>query len=382
MKLRVSQPFSLLTILSLLALASGAYLQGYDTLGHKWGTTSVPYYVNPQSVYVSSSAAISAVQMAASGWKDQTRANVALVYSGTTNGSSLSLNNKNEVFFRNDSNGSVAEGYVWWDGSGRLVDGDIVFHEGAYQFFAFSGCGANGIYVENVGIHEFGHMLGLLHSSVAGATMQPAMQSYCDTTQLTLEPDDISGIESLYPPGGGSPPPANTAPAITIAAPTNNASFSQDALIAFSASATDAQDGNLTSRLRWTSNLLAGVTVGTGGSFSATLPIGAHLLTATVTDNGNLSASKQVLVVVTAPSTSAVLTARGYKVKGRQAVDLSWTGLGSSSFDVFRNGTQIASPSNVGAMTDDLNTRGGGTYSYKVCAAGTTTCTNTASVTF
>jgi hypothetical protein len=33
-------------------------------------------------------------------------------------------------------------------------------------------------------------------------------------------------------------------------------------------------------------------------------------------------------------------------------------------------------------MTDDLNTRGDGTYSYKVCAAGTTTCTNTASVTF
>ena len=140
MKLRVSQPFSLLTILSLLALASGAYLQGYDTLGHKWGTTSVPYYVNPQSVYVSSSAAISAVQMAASGWKDQTRANVALVYSGTTNGSSLSLNNKNEVFFRDaaSSAGNVAEAWYWWDGSGRLVDADIVFYE-VYQFFAGSG---------------------------------------------------------------------------------------------------------------------------------------------------------------------------------------------------------------------------------------------------
>ena len=36
--------------------------------------------------------------------------------------------------------------------------------------------------------------------------MAPSMASYCDLTQLTLEADDIAGIESVYPPtsGGGS----------------------------------------------------------------------------------------------------------------------------------------------------------------------------------
>src|SRR5262249_44780567 len=157
---------------------------GYATEGHTWPTSTVTYYVNPQSIYVSANAAISAAQQAASGWRTQTNANINLVYGGTTNGSSLVANSKNEVFFRSGSNGSlVAETYYWWDGSGRLFDADIVLYEGAYQFFTGSGC-VGGVYVEDVLIHEFGHVLGLAHSSVPGATMEPSMPTYCDLTQL------------------------------------------------------------------------------------------------------------------------------------------------------------------------------------------------------
>ena len=114
---------------------------------------------------MSPNAAISAVQQAAAGWSQQSRANIQLVYAGTTTGSSLTLNSKNEVFFRNGSNGgNVAETYYWWDGTGKLVDADIVFYEGSYHFYTGSGCSA-GIYVENVAIHEFGHVLGLGHTA-------------------------------------------------------------------------------------------------------------------------------------------------------------------------------------------------------------------------
>ena len=197
-----------LPVLALVALASSVSVQGWTSDGHKWAANTVLYYVNPQSIYVSPGAAISAVQQAAAGWSQQTSANIQLVYGGTTSGSSLTLNNKNEVFFRNGSNGAnVAETYYWWDGTGKIVEADIVFYEGAFHFYTVSGC-SGGIYVENVAIHEFGHVLGLLHSSVPGATMAPSMSSYCDMTQLTLEADDIAGIESLYPPSSGTPAPS------------------------------------------------------------------------------------------------------------------------------------------------------------------------------
>lgn len=76
------------------------------------------------------------------------------------------------------------------------------------------------------------------------------------------------------------------------------------------------------------------------------------------------------------------LTASGYKVKGQKRVDLSWSGASSTSVDVFRNGSKITTTANDGAYTDAMNTKGGGTYTYKVCEAGTSTCSNEATVSF
>jgi hypothetical protein len=374
----------LLPGLALVLLLFPSFVKGYTTVGATWGTTTVRYYVNPKNKYVSESAAVSAIQSAAAPWRDQTRANVELAYAGYTSGSSVGMNYKSEVFFRDGtSGGNAAEGYYWYDGSGKIVDGDVVFYEGAYQFFAGSGC-ANGIYIENIGVHEFGHVLGLGHSDVAGATMAPAMQSYCERAWLTLESDDIAGIEKLYQPVSGSTP-TNTAPSVSIASPGNNASYAEGATITFSGSAGDSQDGNVTSDLRWTSNLVG--QIGTGGSFSRTLSAGIHSITASVTDSGGLSASKLVTVTVTANVTApapggASLTARGYKVKGMQKADLAWTGLTATSVDVYRSGAIVTTTANDGNATDPIDKKGNGSYTYKVCAAGTSTCSNAVSVAF
>jgi len=122
----------LFTALSLFALLC-TDLNGYATNGHTWGTNQVVYYVNPNSVWLSPSALVSAFQTGAQAWSSQTLANIQLVYGGSTNGTSLTLNNTNAVFMRNDSNGYVGETYWWYDGSGRLVDADIVFHEGGFH---------------------------------------------------------------------------------------------------------------------------------------------------------------------------------------------------------------------------------------------------------
>jgi serine protease len=81
-------------------------------------------------------------------------------------------------------------------------------------------------------------------------------------------------------------------------------------------------------------------------------------------------------------STGITLSATGYKVKGLQKADLSWSGATSTNVDVFRNGAKITTTANDGFHTDNINNRGGGSYTYKVCEAGTTTCSNEATITF
>jgi matrixin len=272
---------------------------GYVSSGHAWATNQVPYYVNPSNIYVSNSAAISAFQAGALPWTSQTLANIQLVYAGTTNGSSITLNNKNEVFFRNDSSSYVAETYWWYDGTGHLVDADMMLHENNH-FYAGSGCTGAGVYIEDVAVHEFGHALGLNHSTVLGATMYPTMPGYCDMTQMSLESDDISGIESLYPPTSTS---KNTAPTVSISAPGNGASFANGATISFAGSASDSQDGNVTSSIAWTSSIDGAI--GSGGSFSRVLSAGSHVITASVRDSGGLTGTKQITISVAAASSSS-----------------------------------------------------------------------------
>jgi serine protease len=76
------------------------------------------------------------------------------------------------------------------------------------------------------------------------------------------------------------------------------------------------------------------------------------------------------------------LSANGYKVKGRHTVDLSSTGATSSSIDVYRNGVLVATVPNSGFYTHQIGARGRGSYTYKVCEAGTQNCSNQVTVRF
>jgi len=87
------------------------------------------------------------------------------------------------------------------------------------------------------------------------------------------------------------------------------------------------------------------------------------------------------------PSASAtpsaiVLTAVARKVKSAKYVDLIWQGTSATSMDVWRGGVRIANTPNDGSHTDQIAGKGGGTFVYKVCSAGTTTCSGSVSVSF
>ena len=108
---------------------------------------------------------------------------------------------------------------------------------------------------------------------------------------------------------------------------------------------------------------------------------GTYTVSLTVTDNLGATGSTTRSVTVTAPASGITLSTRAYKVKASARVDLTWTGATGTAVDVFRNGSKIASPSNTGAYTDVLG-KVSGTFTYKVCNVGTTTCSPTSSVTF
>ncbi len=81
------------------------------------------------------------------------------------------------------------------------------------------------------------------------------------------------------------------------------------------------------------------------------------------------------------PTGDYTLSATGYKVKGKQNVDLSWAG-NTGSVDIYRDGNVIASGVSGSTYTDAIGAKGGATYVYEVCDAGTSTCSASATVTF
>src|SRR3954471_7335149 len=168
-------------------------LTAFATNGHTWGVKQVSYYINPTNKYMSDTSAVAGITSAASTWKGV--ANISLIYAGYTNVAALTNDGVNAVFFRDDSSGYIAETYWWWDGTGHLVDADVVYHEN-YKFYSGNlGCNGDGYYIENTGSHELGHLLGLAHSSVDTAAMWP-YSGACETVRETLDPDDVAGLQS------------------------------------------------------------------------------------------------------------------------------------------------------------------------------------------
>ncbi len=84
----------------------------------------------------------------------------------------------------------------------------------------------------------------------------------------------------------------------------------------------------------------------------------------------------------TAVAPQITLSVNGYKVKGRQQADLTWSGATGTDVDVVRNGSLVATTTNDGAYTDVIGSRGGGSYTYQLCEAGSNTCSPPAVVTF
>ena len=200
----MTRPLCAVTMVVAIGVGLSRDIRAYTANGAVWNVRPVPYSINTTNLDLPESAVEPAVRAGADAWEMQSNASISLRYMGRSAQTTTGNDGVNLVVFRNASNGSAIATTYWWSSGGRIIDADIVFWDAGFRFFSGStGC-SGGFYIEDIAAHEFGHALGLGHSTTTGATMYPSVSS-CNAGNRTLDADDIAGVRFLYPPLSGLP---------------------------------------------------------------------------------------------------------------------------------------------------------------------------------
>jgi hypothetical protein len=96
----------------------------------------------------------------------------------------------------------------------------------------------------------------------------------------------------------------NVMPLVNVSAPESGQTFSANELIGFTASASDAEDGNLSGGITWKSDVDGPLGIG-ASIIIGTLSLGTHVITASVTDSGGLGGTASINVTVGATTNTA-----------------------------------------------------------------------------
>ncbi len=190
---------------------------------------------------------------------------------------------------------------------------------------------------------------------------------YAATTKGTVSSSNTVTNHLLYSLFGASTPVNNP--------PTASFTYSTSGLTASFTDTSVDSDGNVAA---WSWSF------GDGGTSTVRNPVhtyavgSTYAVRLTVTDaNG---ATGTVTQSITVASGGITLTASGYKVKGVQRADLRWNG--ATPVDIFRDNAKVATSVGGSSFTDIIGAKGGGSYIYRVCSAGTTTCSSDVTVVF
>jgi serine protease AprX len=158
-------------------------------------------------------------------------------------------------------------------------------------------------------------------------------------------------------------------------APTASFTYTTSDLTAtFTDTSTDS-DGTIAS---WSWNFGNGVTSTTQNPSHTYAADGTYAVTLTVTDDVGATDSASQSVTVSAPSVGITLSVEAYKIKGTKYADLTWSGATSQNMDILGDGKLILTTENDGEYTDVRSS--GRPVTYMVCEAGSTTCSNSVTV--
>jgi hypothetical protein len=95
------------------------------------------------------------------------------------------------------SGNCLAATYTGYYTGSTIYDADIVTNYNGVAWASLGESCSGEFYVEGVMVHEVGHLLGLGHTNVGGATMYPSV-SACNNNPASTEADDENGVNFLY----------------------------------------------------------------------------------------------------------------------------------------------------------------------------------------
>ena len=187
-----------LAIATVLVVAAAEPVMAYTLLSptRTWATTPVPVrvYTGGNSTITDGDGGVTAVVGAIRAW--------AVVSSSTT--SQAAVRGQAPATIMLNNNGHICSGSClaatltgYYTGN-TIYDADVYTNTKFKYYSSREADGCSSEYdIDGIMTHEVGHVIGLGHSSVTGATMYPSVSS-CNYNNRTLEADDIAGKNDLY----------------------------------------------------------------------------------------------------------------------------------------------------------------------------------------
>lgn len=187
-----------LAIATVIVVATANPAMAYVLLSPRraWASTpiNVPVYSTGNSTINDGSGGVLATVAAVKAW--------GVVTSGTTN--QQATRGQAPATIMLNTNGRICTGSClaatltgYYNGN-TIYDADV-YTNTRYDFTSSKetdGCSGE-FDMDGIMVHEVGHVIGIGHSNVAGATMYPTVSS-CNFNNRTLEADDLAAKNDLY----------------------------------------------------------------------------------------------------------------------------------------------------------------------------------------
>jgi hypothetical protein len=197
-----------LVVAAIVAGASPVRAADYTFNGYRWpgDKPRIPFHIASQTwssvsqPFVTGADAMAALETAANDW-NAVNCNAKFMYRGTTSVTEPANDGINALIVKDEQSpfggASLAVTHYYHDGT-TFLGFDIVFYtiraDGVPSNFAAGIPGPFQMSLPTVARHEFGHAIGLDHSTAAQSVMTPGAYGWV----AFPNPDDTAGVQALY----------------------------------------------------------------------------------------------------------------------------------------------------------------------------------------